>query len=48
MRGVAPPEITTEDIWIASIPWTWLQLMGLTTLWAFPALATWLPTVIFG
>ena len=25
MRGVAPPEISTTDIWMASIPWTWLQ-----------------------
>ena len=29
MRGVAPPEISTTDIWMASIPWTWLQLAGL-------------------
>jgi tripartite ATP-independent transporter DctM subunit len=48
MRGVAPPEITTTDIWIASIPWTWLQLIGLTLLWTFPGIATWLPSTVFG
>ena len=48
MRGVAPPEISTSDIWISSIPWTVLQLAGLALVWAVPALATWLPTVIFG
>ncbi len=48
MRGVAPPEISTTDIWMASIPWTWLQLAGLVGVWAVPALATWLPAQVFG
>jgi tripartite ATP-independent transporter DctM subunit len=48
MRGVAPPEITTSDIWVSSIPWTWLQLAGLAAVWAFPAIATWLPARVFG
>ena len=39
MRGATPPEITTGDIWIASIPWTWLQLGGLIAVWACPGLA---------
>ena len=48
MRGVAPPEITTADIWQAAIPWTWLQTAGLAGIWAMPALATWLPARVFG
>ena len=48
MRGVAPPEISTTDIWMASIPWTWLQVAGLVGVWAVPALATWLPAQVFG
>jgi tripartite ATP-independent transporter DctM subunit len=48
MRGVAPPEVTTADIWAASVPWTWLQLAGLAAVWAVPGLATWLPARVFG
>ena len=47
VRGIAPPSITTSDIWIGSISWTFLQVYGLVIVWLFPALATWLPSVIF-
>lgn len=47
MRGIAPPSITTGDIWIGSIPWTFLQVFGLAICWAFPATVTWLPSVVF-
>jgi tripartite ATP-independent transporter DctM subunit len=47
MRNVAPPSITTGDIWIGSIPWTVLQLLGLGVIWAFPGTTTWLPNTIF-
>jgi tripartite ATP-independent transporter DctM subunit len=48
MRGVAPAAITTGDIWVGSISWTYLQAMGLGLVWYFPQLATWLPKVVFG
>jgi tripartite ATP-independent transporter DctM subunit len=47
VRGIAPPSITTGDIWTGSIPWTFLQIYGLVIVWLFPALATWLPRAIF-
>jgi TRAP-type mannitol/chloroaromatic compound transport system permease large subunit len=47
MRNIAPPSITTGDIWIGSIPWTVVQLLGLGVLWAFPGTSTWLPNTIF-
>jgi TRAP-type mannitol/chloroaromatic compound transport system permease large subunit len=47
VRGIAPPEITTSDIWIGSISWTFLQIYGLVIVWLFPGLATWLPNAIF-
>jgi tripartite ATP-independent transporter DctM subunit len=47
MRNIAPASITTGDIWIGSIPWTVLQLLGLGVLWAFPGTSTWLPNTIF-
>jgi tripartite ATP-independent transporter DctM subunit len=48
MRGIAPPEVTTMSIWKGAIPWVFLQAFGLSLVWAYPELATWLPEVIFG
>lgn len=47
-RSVAPPGITTFDIYRGVIPFVLLQLAALAILLAFPALATWLPARIFG
>jgi TRAP-type mannitol/chloroaromatic compound transport system permease large subunit len=47
-RSVAPRSITTFDIYRGVIPFVLLQLLALAILVAFPALATWLPTRIFG
>jgi TRAP-type mannitol/chloroaromatic compound transport system permease large subunit len=48
LRGVAPPEIRTIDIYRGVIPFVIMQLLMLAVLAAFPALATWLPSRIFG
>jgi tripartite ATP-independent transporter DctM subunit len=48
LRSAAPASVTTADIWMGSITPTWLQLAGLVLVWAFPALATWAPQVVFG
>lgn len=48
LRGVAPPEITTMHIYRGVIPFVVIQIIGLIILAKFPAIATWLPKVIFG
>jgi TRAP-type mannitol/chloroaromatic compound transport system permease large subunit len=48
MRSIAPPSISTGEIWIGSISWTWLQMFALGIVWAFPGTATWLPNYLFG
>jgi len=48
LRGVAPPAITTADIYRGVVPFIAIQLLALVVLAAFPALATWLPEVVFG
>ena len=48
LRSVAPPEVTTMDIYRGVVPFVILQLMMLVILTYFPAMATWLPKVIFG
>ncbi|MCZ7676565.1 MAG: TRAP transporter large permease subunit [Roseovarius sp.] len=46
-RSTAPRDITTGDIYMGVAPFVALQLLGLGLLIAFPALATWLPELIF-
>jgi len=48
LRGVAPPSVTTGDIYRGVMPFIAIQMIGLLLLAFFPVLATWLPKVIFG
>ncbi len=43
MRGVAPPEVHTKDIWRAVPPFVAIQLLVLVLTMLFPELALWLP-----
>ena len=47
LRSVAPPEVTTMHIYRGVIPFVIIQLLMLVVLALFPAMATWLPHVIF-
>lgn len=42
LRGVAPPEVRTVDIYRGVMPFVALQLVGLTLTIAFPDLVFWL------
>ena len=46
LRGVAPPEITTGDIYRGIVPFVLLQLVALVLVFWYPGIATWLPRVI--
>ena len=48
LRGVAPPQITTLDIYVGVIPFVLIQLGMLVVLWFRPGLATWLPHLLAG
>jgi TRAP-type mannitol/chloroaromatic compound transport system permease large subunit len=48
LRGVAPPEVRTADIYRGVIPFVIMQLLMLGVIAVWPALATWLPSRIFG
>ncbi len=47
LRGVAPPEVTTMDIYKGVAPFILIQLLVLGLLAQFPALATWLPKIVY-
>jgi len=46
MKGVAPPEVHTKDIWQSIPPFVAIQLMVLILTMLFPQLALWLPDKI--
>jgi tripartite ATP-independent transporter DctM subunit len=46
LRGVAPPEITTGDIYRGIIPFVGMQVLALVLVFFFPGIATWLPKAI--
>jgi TRAP-type mannitol/chloroaromatic compound transport system permease large subunit len=48
LRGVAPPEITTRDIYLGVVPFVLIQLAALLMLWLAPGLATALPHALYG
>ena len=48
LRGVAPPEVSTAQIYRGVIPFVAIQLLALLLIAVFPELVTWLPGKIYG
>ena len=48
LRGVAPPEVTTGQIYRGVIPFVGIQVFALIILAAFPGIVTWLPDKLYG
>lgn len=46
-RSVAPPSLTTGEIYASITPFILIQLLALGLVAAYPAIATWLPDVIY-
>ena len=47
LRGVAPPEVATAQIYRGALPFVAIQLVMLALLALLPGLATWLPTRLY-
>ena len=48
MKTTVPPEIKLIDIYRSVVPFIILQLISLGTLWIFPPLATYIPSLVVG
>jgi TRAP-type mannitol/chloroaromatic compound transport system permease large subunit len=46
LRGVAPPQVRTRDIYLGVLPFIGMQLVGLALLYFYPQIALWLPKAI--
>ena len=47
LRGVAPKQVLTTQIYKGAIPFVFIQLLMLIILWFFPELATFLPKAVY-
>ncbi|MEM7497557.1 MAG: TRAP transporter large permease subunit [Pseudomonadota bacterium] len=47
LRGAAPPEITTGQIYAGVLPFIGLQILGMSLIWALPGIATWLQAMLY-
>jgi tripartite ATP-independent transporter DctM subunit len=46
LRGVAPPQVSTRDIYLGVIPFIIMQVATIVLVFFFPQIALWLPKVI--
>ena len=46
LKGVAPPEVSSRDIYVGVMPYVVLQVVAVALLFQFPEIATWLPKAI--
>jgi tripartite ATP-independent transporter DctM subunit len=47
LRGAAPPEVRTIDIYKGVVPFIGLQILAIVVIWLFPGIATTLPALLF-
>ena len=47
LRGAAPEDVSTPDIYRGVVPFIGLQVVGMLLIWLLPSLATWLPGMMF-
>lgn len=47
IKGVAPPEVSTRDIWAAAVPFMGLQLIGIALVMIFPQIILALPQYFY-
>ena len=46
LRGVAPPELKTSDLYKGTVPFIAIQLVVLVSIAIWPEIVTWLPSVL--
>ncbi|MCB9947914.1 MAG: TRAP transporter large permease subunit [Rhodospirillaceae bacterium] len=48
LRGAAPPEVRTLDIYRGVAPFVIINVIGIFVIYLFPIIGTWLPRALFG
>jgi TRAP-type mannitol/chloroaromatic compound transport system permease large subunit len=47
LKGVSPPHVTLNQIFLGMMPFMGIQVIALTLLYIFPAIGMWLPGVLY-
>ncbi|QBS71706.1 C4-dicarboxylate ABC transporter [Bordetella bronchiseptica] len=47
LKGVAPPHVTLNQIFLGMMPFMGIQLLAIFLLYMFPGIGLWLPTVLY-
>ena len=47
LKGVAPPHVTLNQIFVGMIPFMLIQIVALAMLYTFPEIGLWLPAVLY-
>jgi TRAP-type mannitol/chloroaromatic compound transport system permease large subunit len=47
LKGVAPPNVTLNQIFAGMVPFMLIQVVALVLLYVFPAIGMWLPSVLY-
>jgi TRAP-type mannitol/chloroaromatic compound transport system permease large subunit len=47
LKGVSPPHVTLNQIFLGMLPFMGLQIIALVLLYAFPAIGLWLPELLY-
>lgn len=47
LKGVAPPEVSTTDIWKSAMPFIGIQVCGVIACMVFPEIITFVPNLLF-
>ena len=48
IKGICPPDVKMKDIYQGIIPFVIIQVLAITLVFNWPALATWLPAYVYG
>jgi TRAP-type C4-dicarboxylate transport system permease large subunit len=46
MKGLAPPDTTMEEVYVAGLPFIALDILGIALIIAFPSIAMFLPNLM--
>ena len=47
LKGVAPPQVRLTEIFAGCLPFVGIVIVGMTLLYIFPGIATWLPSYLY-
>ena len=47
LKGVAPPHVTLNQIFLGMLPFMGIQVVGIILLYTFPAIGLWLPELLY-